>query len=142
MGSRRSRGEVDTIYAQARALAERVGIAVDLLPSADQEGREDGLWIEPVSEGRFERLYMERGERIPLGRGDAADTLFAALLSASQTEAGRREVRQRIKGQDSRRQWFRIQHDLMAAMKPEWGARTSAHHAEILVRAPFRDDEL
>ena len=138
-GSRKRRDGVNALYAEARRLADRVGIDPALLPRAEAENREDGLWIETVEDGLFERFYMERGQRVPLGQGDAVDTLFEALLSASATEAGRREVKQRIPGQDTRRQWMAIQRVLMAAMKPEWEARVVAHQTEILAHAPFRD---
>ena len=138
-GSRKRREGVDALYAEARRLADGVGIDLGLLPHADDENREDGLWIEAIGDGSFERFYMERGQRIPLRRGDAAETLFEALLSASATEAGRREVKRRIAGQDTRRQWMEIQRVLMAAMKPEWEPCVVAHQTEILARAPFRD---
>ncbi len=130
---------MDAIYGEVRRLADSVGIDPNLLPRAEAEAREDGLWIEAVGDDAFERFYMERGQRIPLGRGDTTNTTFEALLSASATEAGRREVGQRIPGQDTRRQWMDIQRRLMASMNPEWEAQTLAHQAEVLARYPFRD---
>ena len=138
-GSPKRRDGVDALYAEARRLADSVGIDPELLPRAEAENREDGLWIEAAGNGLFERFYMERGQRIPLGQGDAADTLFEALLSASATEAGRREAKRRISGQDTRRQWMEIQRVLVAVLKPAWEACVVAHQTEILARAPFRD---
>jgi len=49
------------------------------------------------------------------------------------------EIRHRIEGQDTRRQWFRFQEDLMRQLKPEWGDNEANRHAEILIKAPFVD---
>ena len=127
------------LYAEVKRIAQSAGMTD--YPRPEDRRQEDRDWLEKDIFGRFSRHYMERGQVSELTRGDYDTVLFEVFRSLTQSKAGDIELRQRIPGEDSRRQWFAIQADLMAGLKPEWADRIKASQASTLARHPFVDDQ-
>ena len=129
---------ISDLYGEVRRIAETAGLTNFPRPANKQQ--EDRVWLEKDSAEHFSSRYMERGHTSVLARGDYETVLFEVFRSLTQTKACDIEVRQRLSGEDSRRQWFAIQAELMASLKPGWAERIKATQAEILARHPFLDD--
>jgi hypothetical protein len=50
------------------------------------------------------------------------------------------ELKNRIPGQDSRRQLFAKNLELLGKLSPEWARRKESEYAQVLSRSPFRDE--
>ena len=130
---------ISELYAEVRRIAESAGLTN--YPRPGDRRQEDRVWLEKDIFGQFSRHYMERGQVSELTRGDYETVLFEVFRSLTQTKAGDIELRQRVPGEDSRRQWFAIQAELMAGLKPGWADRIKTKQASILARYPFVDDQ-
>jgi hypothetical protein len=131
---------VATICDEIAALYDQASLSTQYLPREEDNRDYDCLWVEPWGhDGYFTLRYRERGDvsEIVIGRPD--DVVFKALEIATHKKASRLELANRRLAEDSRRQLFELQEGLMAAIKPEWGHRVRAAHAEILLRHPFSD---
>jgi hypothetical protein len=127
------------LYAEVKRIAESASMT--RYPRPEDRRQEDRDWLERDMFGRFSRHYMERGKIFELTRGDYETVLFEVFNALTSRMAWDIEVRQRIPGEDSRRQAFAIQADMMARLKPEWAARIKASHEAVLARHPFVDDQ-
>jgi len=127
------------LYAEVEALAQRAGFAD--YPRPQDRGQDDRVWLADAGFGRFDKMYSERGQVSLVARGDYDTILFEVFRSLAQTRACDIEVRQRRSGEDSRRQWFQIQADLMATLKPEWAERIKKSQAATLAQYPFADNQ-
>jgi hypothetical protein len=50
------------------------------------------------------------------------------------------ELNNRILGQDSRRQWFAKNIELLSRLSAEWAGRKRSEYMQILAEQPFRDE--
>lgn len=132
--------ELDQLYAEIDRLAAMTGVA-EFCPRPENRRKEDRSWIVEGPGGRFVEYYMERGRTEVVFEGDYDAMLFNVMRSAAQSRATRIELEQRIAGQDTRRQWYEIQRDLITRMKPQWADRIAEHQASVLANHPFRDDD-
>jgi hypothetical protein len=131
--------ELARLYAEIDHLAG-VGDLREFVPRPENLRQEDRCWIIEGPSGGFVEHYMERGRTSVVVEGDYDTVLFEVMRSAAQDRATRIELRQRIAGQDTRRQWFAIQRDILASLKPEWAERFAEHQDAVLARHPFKDD--
>lgn len=132
--------ELARLYAEIDRLAAVADVR-EFCPRPENRRQEDRCWIVEGPEGRFIEYYMERGQTSVVVQGDYDEVLFHVMRSAAQARATRIEVRQRIRGEDSRRQWYALQREIMARMKPEWSRTLADHQAGVTAQHPFRDDD-
>lgn len=112
-------------YLSRDGFGNRIALGPAYGPSFETEP-DEGSWVE-CQEGVFSLLYTERGlRRIILRNATADDVLFAVFKSITQTLATTFEAGNRVAGEDSRRQWFRIQERLMEQLNPAWADRLRA----------------
>lgn len=131
--------ELTRLYAEI----ERLAVAADVqevCPRPENRQQEDRCWIVEGPQHRFTEYYMERGQASVVVEGSYDEVLFHVMRSAAQDKATRIERRQRINGEDTRRQWYAIQREIMARMKAEWSQTLADHQAKVLAQHPFRDD--
>ena len=67
------------------------------------------------------------------------ELLFWILENLTSNLAWNFELRHRRDSEDSRRQAFAKQIELLSFLSAKWGERQKAAHEEILMRHPFRD---
>jgi len=128
---------ISDLYDEVRRIAKSAGLAN--FPRPADRRQEDRVWLEKDVGEQFSSHYMERGQTSVLVRGDYETVLFEVFRSLTQTRACEIEFRQRIQGEDSRRQWYALQGEMMAGLKEGWGERIKVSQAEILARHPFMD---
>lgn len=127
------------LYAEIDSLAVVADVQA-FCPRPENRRKEDRCWIVEQPRGRFTEFYMERGQAAVVVEGCYNEVLFHVMRSAAQDRATRIEARQRIRGEDTRRQWYAIQREIMARMNPEWAQKLADHQASVLAQHPFRDD--
>ena len=132
--------ELARLYAEIDRLAA-IGDVREFCPRAENHLREDRCWIVEKPAGWFVEYYMERGQASVVVEGDYDAVLFDVMRSAAQSRATQIEFQKRVANSDSRRQWYAIQQDIMARMKPEWADKIVEHQAVVLAQHPFRDDD-
>ena len=121
-------------------LAKSAGLPTDVLPADHMTPGAESLWIEPWGhDGYFALRYCERGSISEVVIGQADEVIFESLRQAAFSLASRRELENRRLGEDSRRQLFEIEEDLMARIRPEWSERVRQQNALTLEQHPFRD---
>jgi hypothetical protein len=92
--------------------------------------------IEVDSRG-YHWVVVERGvERKRISTPDLDELLYAVFRPLTQHLAS---LDRCVKGEDSRRQMFRRQLELLAKLDPKWSARCAAEHRVILKENPFID---
>lgn len=132
--------------AAAREIARRVaqleavsGLKVSFVPS--DEDRDAGYpFYRPALGGGFRYMARERGQVVMEELVADVDELARRVLRDLAAQLAQAyEVRHRIPGQDSRRQWFALAETWLSALEPAWGAAEQERHAQILRSAPFRD---
>ena len=131
--------ELARLYAEIEHLG-RLADVWEFCPRPQNRSQEDRCWIEEKPTGQFTEYYMERGQISVVVDGGYDAVLFDVMRSAAQSRATAIEFTQRIAGVDTRRQWYAIQRDIMARMKPQWANRLAEHQTAVLAQQPFRDD--
>lgn len=102
----------------------------------------DGAPHVEVVDGRYQYVVTERGKELQRRTAKNEDELLYWLMSdVTSGVAMRLGSRIRFGKQDSRRQWFAKDVELLGELRPEWGDRKRAEYAEILGKYPFRDGE-
>lgn len=100
----------------------------------------DGAPHVELVDGRYEYVVTERGKELQRRTAKDEDELLYWLMNdVTRGVAMRIESRRRIRNQDSRRQWFAKDVELLSQLRPEWGDRKRAEYAEVLTKYPFRD---
>ena len=91
--------------------------------------------------GKYDFVVTERGLELERQTAETEDELLYWLLSDVTTGiASEFELDNRVLGQDSRRQWFAKNVELLARLNPEWACRKESEYAKILTDHPFRDE--
>jgi hypothetical protein len=102
---------------------------------------DDGSAHVELIDGKFNYVVTERGvefdRRIAL---DESEVLYWLLSSVTAAIASQFELEHRIAGQDSRRQRFAKDVELLGRMDPSWAASKDLEYKQILARYPFRDE--
>jgi hypothetical protein len=113
--------------------ASIIGASGNLLPTYGESEDFARPHIEVDSRG-YHRVVVERGvERNRVTTPDLHSHVFRAITSTLAGSA------RRVKGEDSRRQLFRHQIELLAKLDPQWAARRAEEHRVILIENPFID---
>jgi hypothetical protein len=91
-------------------------------------------------DGKYDYVVTERGSELQRRTARDEDELLYWLMSdVTKGIAIRLEARHRRRGQDSRRQWFARDVELLGSLNPEWGERKRLEYIEVLSTYPFRD---
>ena len=130
--------DVRMIERRAKALAAQLGVSEDYL-TALSETREDGSPHIEVSDAYY-FIVRERGIELRRRRTADLDELLCWILEGIVSSLSWDfELRQRRAGEDSRRQGFVKQVELLRKLSPAWVERQERHHEEILKHHPFHD---
>lgn len=125
-----------TIQRRARELAARLGRPDFVLRS---EPMHDGSAHLEVDDG-YHLVVTERGSELERKRtADVDELLYWVMEGLTSAISWDHEAAHRREGEDSRRQGFARQIELLASLSPEWAERRRREQAEILRRHPFRD---
>lgn len=136
--------ERDRVLQEMRTLGSTIGASEADLPTIwNPKYAPDIWWIEVHSHPEhfvYSLFYEERGLRRQLAESkNKDDVLETVFVSVTQSLASHYEARHRRPGEDSRRQWFDLQIDLMNRLRPEWAQRLRAHQLSVLQTFPFVD---
>jgi len=127
------------IKAEIDRRAAILGASPDLLPTYGVS-RDFGYPHIEVDDRRYHFVIVERGQELDrFSTPQLKELLYRVFESVSFVLAGRYEVQHRIPGEDSRRQMFGYQVQLLARLDRAWAERCSAKHKQILIENPFRD---
>ena len=120
--------------------ARKIDVPQNLLPLKQDDNKAyECLWVD--SDGPlFRYFYRERGETELIIQSTDRDVVLERIFSdITFSMASDYELKHRIEGQDSRRQLFAVEENLMRQLKPEWGDNEIKRHVEILKENPFLD---
>ena len=136
--------ERDRFFDEMLALAAVIQADPQHLPARERDiGAYESYWLDVRGfppNFVYSLFYEERGERQVVAesiRGD--DVMEAIFRRATQSAATSVELQRRRPNEDSRRQWFALQAEMMDRLRPEWGQRLRTHQNITLHSAPFDD---
>lgn len=119
-------------------LARMIGAPDDTLPTygvSEQSGRPH-IEVSQV----YHYAVAERGKEFSRKFTAELDLLlYWVFADITSQMAGRYELRNRRPNQDTRRQSFAKQTELMGAISFDWAVKMRAEHADILILHPFQD---
>jgi hypothetical protein len=125
------------IRAEIERRAAIIGASGNQLPTY---GRTDDFarpHIEVDSRG-YHRVVVERGVELNrITTPDLEELLYHVFSSITFSLTA---YAPRVKGEDARRQIFRVQVELLAKLNPKWAAREDQKHRRILEENPFIDE--
>jgi hypothetical protein len=124
------------IRARAKALAERLG-EPDF--SVRSRPTHDGSPHVEVTDAYY-WVVTERGQEIERRRTmDVDELLYWLLAGLTFSMAIEYELTRRRTGEDTRRQWFAKEVELLEELSPDWADRKRREQAETLKRHPYQD---
>lgn len=127
---------IPTIRTRAKALSTRLGRS-DFQMHA--EPMHDGSRHVEVSDAYY-LVATERGHELDRWRTNDVDELLYWLMEGLTSSMARDyELAHRREGEDTRRQWFAKQVELLAELSPQWAARLQGEQEAVLKQHPFRD---
>lgn len=95
-----------------------------------------------VDKNGFHFVVVERGQELERKTTrNRRELIYWIFESVSFSEAIRFEAKNRIEGEDFRRQLFARQEQQLGRIDPGWEQRLREKHDAILSRNPFRDSE-
>jgi hypothetical protein len=124
-----------TIQDRAKALAARLGKPGFTLRSKPGHDGSSHLEVRDA----YYLVVTERGLELERRRTEDVDELlYWAIEGLTSSMSLNYELANRREGEDSRRQAFSKQVELLATISPAWAERQRREQAEILSRHPFR----
>jgi len=88
----------------------------------------------------FHFVVVERGQELErISSPEPREILFHVFEMVTFSMAGQYELHHRRLNEDSRRQMFAVQLDLLGQLAPDWQQRTRARLDEVLRKHPFVD---
>ncbi|MFB3430644.1 MAG: Imm63 family immunity protein [Phycisphaerales bacterium] len=91
--------------------------------------------------GTYSYVVTERGMETRRRRTNDPDELLYWLARGAASEAACTwEMWHRREGEDSRRQWFKLEIELLQLFSEEWAERKREEQREVLKTHPFRDE--
>lgn len=103
--------------------------------------QDDGTPHIELVDGRYHYVVTERGSEFERKIAESEDELLYWLMSdVTISIALELELNNRVQGQDSRRQWFPKNIELLSLLSTEWAHRKESEYVKILAEHPFRDD--
>ena len=135
----------DTGLLDTRMIQRRVKALAARLDRPDfmfqTESTEDGSPHIEVSDAYY-LVVRERGLELSRKQTRDIDELLYWIMEGLTSQLSWDfELRHRREGEDSRRQAFEKQVELLAKLSPEWAERRRAEQTEILERHPFHDSQ-
>jgi hypothetical protein len=102
--------------------------------------QDDGSSHIELVDGKYHYVVTERGSEFQRKIAKNEDELLYWLMSDVTTSiALELELNNRILGQDSRRQWFAKNKELLSLLSTEWADRKQSEYVKVLAEHPFRD---
>jgi hypothetical protein len=102
--------------------------------------QDDGTTHIELVDGKYHYVVTERGSEFERKIAENEDELLYWLMSDVTTSiALGLELNNRVLGQDSRRQWFPKNIELLSWLSTEWADRKESEYVKILAEHPFRD---
>jgi hypothetical protein len=130
---------LEEIRAEIEQLAAIIGASGYVMPTYGRSEDFARPHIE-VDDRGYHYVVIERGEELErLTTTSLDDLLYRVFEAVTFSLACAYESQHRIRGEDNRKQLFRVQLELLARLNAEWSARCSRRIAEILKAHPFRD---
>jgi hypothetical protein len=103
--------------------------------------QDDGAPHIEIVDGSYHYVVTERGSEYERKIAEDEDELLYWLMSDVTTSiALELELNNRILGQDSRRQWFAKNIELLSRLSAEWAGRKRSEYMQVLAEQPFRDE--
>ena len=131
--------ELDWFRAEVERLAAVIDAPPEYLPTYGYSKDFARSHVE-FRDGRYHFVVGEGGRELErVSSVDPRDILYEVFEAITFTMAGDHEVRRRRPGEDSRRQLFAVQLQLLGLLSEEWRERTRAHLDEVLRLHPFSD---
>jgi hypothetical protein len=125
---------------------ERLCSLLPLLPHPSQRTlqftpQHDGSAHVELVGDLYNYVVTERGSEYERkSTRDEDELLYWLFADVTFSLASDFEVRHRISGQDSRRQLFSKQVELLGLLRPAWAEREQKEHERIIAEHPFQDD--
>jgi hypothetical protein len=134
--------ELETFRSEVTRLAAIIGAPPNYLPTYGHS--EDGARPHIEFAGsQFHYVVVERGVELErLFSPKAADILYHVFEGVTFSMACAYELRHRRPGEDSRRQLFDVQLELLGKLSADWQRRSRARLDEVLCQHPFVDPAL
>jgi hypothetical protein len=124
--------------AEIARLAAIINAPATQLPAFSSTGSPQ-TWLE-IDDRGFHVMFDDSGRELVRTTYQTMDEmLYHVFQSVTFSMASDAELKNRVKGVDSRRQLFKLQEHLMERLSLAWAARKRAEHAQILERHPFND---
>ncbi len=131
--------EKTKIESELHRLAKLIGAKSDQLPTIDNS-REARPNISFSSNGTAYYEAHERGDELfSLPAFDLEQLMFIIFKDVTRLMASKYECQNRIQNEDSRRQLFSKQVELMGTLDRDWAKRTQKEIDEVIRRFPFND---
>lgn len=130
------------IKALVETLAEKISAPKHLLPTYGHsiDGAHPHIEVDDRN-GQLYYVIVERGEELKRDfAADMDDLLYRIFADVTFEMALRFELDNRIESEDSRRQMFTKQEDLLGLLSDKWREREQKEHQSILRRKPFDDN--
>lgn len=131
---------LDDIKAMVDSLAGKINAPKQLLPTYGYSI--DGAYphIEVDRNGQLYYVIVERGQELKRDFAvDMDDLLYRIFADVTFSMAVNFELKHRIEGEDSRRQMFAKQEELLGMLSGNWKQRQANEHQSILRSHPFDD---
>lgn len=125
-------------FSETVRLVTAMGLGTGGVPTL---GRPDEGHFVRESEAGLELVYTERGQESVERFSRVEDLVFEVVCGVAVAYAQAHELRHRRRGEDSRRQWFALQVELVERADAGLAARLRERQAGVLARFPF-DDQL
>ena len=130
--------DLPALKVRIEQLGERISAPETYLPSYGHSRNEGTPHVE-VGE-TYDWVVSERGHELQRrSTTDLDELLYWVFSTVAYSMTLRIRRKGWLPGQDSRRQWFKLQEDYLAVLSPAWAARQEKEHADILARYPYRD---
>lgn len=130
--------DLDSVRERVVELARTIGAPADYLPTYGSSQDSARPHIEAGS--GYSYVVVERGRELRRDRtADLDELLYRAFVEITFRMAGGFELAHRRGWEDSRRQLFARQIELLERLSPAWGAKQAEEHRRTLSRHPFVD---
>lgn len=123
-------------------LAKQIDAPTSLLPLVDNDGIGDGQYVE--IEGKYWQTFRlvakERGQIVHFEMAaDLDELMYHIFKDVTRYMASQWELINRKQNEDSRRQLFAKQHELLTMLSSEFSDRFNIETKRVLNNAPYKD---
>lgn len=129
----------EEIKAEIKKRADLIGASEDLFPTFGIP-RQDATPCIQINKKGYHLVIVERGKEFERKTTkDIDELLFLVFEDITFSIASKFELHNRIENEDSRRQLFNKQLELLSKISKEWFEREKEKQEELLERFPFSD---